>query len=52
MVTFKPGKEMEELVRKMDPSKLPLLEEGSDADVENDGPVERVSEAEAKASAD
>jgi integration host factor subunit beta len=49
-VTFKPGKEMEELVRKIDPSKLPLLEEGSDADLENDGPVEGVSEAEATAS--
>lgn len=52
VVTFKPGKEMEELVRKIDPSKLPLLAEGSDADLENDGPVEGVSEAEAKASAD
>ena len=52
VVTFKPGKEMEELVPKIDPSKLPLLEEGSDADLENDGPVEGVSEAEAKASAD
>ena len=40
VVTFKPGKEMEELVRKIDPSKLPLLEEDSDADLENDGPVE------------
>jgi nucleoid DNA-binding protein len=52
VVTFKPGKEMEELVRKIDPSKLPLLAESSDADLENDGPVEGVSEAEAKASAD
>jgi integration host factor subunit beta len=51
-VTFKPGKEMEELVRKIDPAKLPLLEEGSDADLDNDGPVEGVSEAEAKASAE
>ena len=50
VVTFKPGKEMEELVRKIDPSKLPLLAESSDADLENDGPVEGVSEAEAKAS--
>jgi integration host factor subunit beta len=50
VVTFKPGKEMEELVRKLDPSKLPLLEEASDADLENDGPEEGVSEAEAKAS--
>jgi len=52
VVTFKPGKEMEELVRKIDPSKLPLLEESSDADLENDGPVDGVSEAGAKASAD
>ena len=52
VVTFKPGKEMEELVRKIDPSKLPLLEEGADADLENDGPVEGASEAEAKASAE
>ena len=52
VVTFKPGKEMEELVRKIDPSKLPLLEESSDADLENDGPVDGVSEAEAKASAE
>jgi nucleoid DNA-binding protein len=37
VVTFKPGKEMEELVRKMNPAKLPLLEQGSAADVENDG---------------
>ncbi len=44
VVTFKPGKEMEELVRKIDPSKLPLLEEDSDADLENNGPVEPVSE--------
>jgi integration host factor subunit beta len=52
VVTFKPGKEMEELVRKIDPSKLPLLEEGSDADDETDGPVEPVSEQQASASAD
>lgn len=32
VVTFKPGKEMEELVRKMNPSKLPLLEDDGDAD--------------------
>jgi nucleoid DNA-binding protein len=32
VVTFKPGKEMEELVRTMDPAKLPLLEEDADAD--------------------
>ena len=48
VVTFKPGKEMEELVRKIDPSKLPLLEEGSDADLENNGPVEPVSRPRAR----
>ena len=52
VVTFKPGKEMEELVRKIDPSKLPLLAESSDADLENDGPEKGVSEAGAKASAE
>ena len=52
VVTFKPGKEMEELVRKIDPSKLPLLEEDSDADLENDGPVEPVSEPQAQTTAD
>jgi integration host factor subunit beta len=52
VVTFKPGKEMEELVRKLDPSKLPLLEEDSDADLENDGPVEPVSEPQAQTTAD
>jgi nucleoid DNA-binding protein len=40
VVTFKPGKEMEELVRKMNPENLPLLEEGPDADVGHDGPLE------------
>jgi len=52
VVTFKPGKEMEELVRKIDPSKLPLLEESADADLENNGSVEPVSEPQAKSSAD
>jgi len=52
VVTFKPGKEMEELVRNIDPSKLPLLEESSDADLENNGSVEPVSEPQAKSSAD
>ena len=52
VVTFKPGKEMEELVRKIDPSKLQLLEEDPDADLENDGPVEPVSEPQAQATAD
>src|SRR3954454_24539626 len=37
VVTFKPGKEMEELVRKMNPEKLPLLPQGAHADEENDG---------------
>ena len=48
VVTFKPGKEMEELVRKMNPENLPLLEEGSDADVDNNGPVEPVAEPHAR----
>jgi nucleoid DNA-binding protein len=52
VVTFKPGKEMEELVRKIDPSKLPLLEEDADADVENNGPVAPVSEPQAKTTAE
>ena len=51
VVTFKPGKEMEELVRKMNPANLPLLEAGPDADVENNGPVEPVAEARAQAPA-
>ena len=44
VVTFKPGKEMEELVRKMNPEDLPLLDDGSDADVESNGPVGPVAE--------
>jgi nucleoid DNA-binding protein len=44
VVTFKPGKEMEELVRKMNPEDLPLLDEGSDADLVKDGSVEPSSE--------
>jgi len=51
-VTFKPGKEMEELVRKMNPEKLPLLEEVSDADEENNGSVEPVAEPHAQTSAE
>lgn len=39
VVTFKPGKEMEELVRKMNPEKLPLLDDDRDADEEGNGPV-------------
>ena len=56
VVTFKPGNEMEELVRKMNPENLPLLEDGADADLENNGPVGPVSEpragSPAKADAD
>ena len=52
VVTFKPGKEMEELVRKMNPENLPLLEEGSDADEENNGLVEPVAEPHAQTSAE
>jgi integration host factor subunit beta len=48
VVTFKPGKEMEELVRNIDPAKLLLLEEESDADLDNNGSVEPVSEPQAK----
>jgi integration host factor subunit beta len=51
-VTFKPGKEMEELVRKMDPAKLPFEEPDSDADDDNDGPVEPVAESQAGTTAD
>ena len=39
VVTFKPGKEMEELVRKMNPEDLPLLEDGPDADNDLNGPI-------------
>lgn len=39
VVTFKPGKEMEELVRKMDPSKLPLEKDDGDSDFDSDGSV-------------
>ena len=52
VVTFKPGKEMEELVRKMNPENLPLLEAGSNADEENYGPVEPVAEPHAQTSAE
>lgn len=44
VVTFKPGKEMEELVRKMNPENLLLLEDDSDADVEKDGTAAPQSE--------
>lgn len=52
VVTFKPGKEMEELVRKMNPDDLPLLEDAADADVEGNGPVKPVSETQARHSKD
>ncbi len=39
VVTFKPGKEMEELVRKMNPDDLPLLDDAADADEEDNGPA-------------
>lgn len=48
VVTFKPGKEMEELVRKMNPDNLPLLDEASDADVEGNGTVEPATEPPAR----
>lgn len=51
VVTFKPGKEMEELVRKMNPENLPLLEEDSDADEEGNGPVETATESRAESPA-
>ena len=54
VVTFKPGKEMEELVRKMNPENLPLLDDDRDADVESNGPASSASQprAETPASAD
>ena len=39
VVTFKPGKEMEDLVRRMNPENLPLLDDASDADNEGNGPM-------------
>ena len=48
VVTFKPGKEMEELVRKMNPDNLPLLDEASDADLEGNGAVEPATEPPAR----
>ena len=44
VVTFKPGKEMEELVRKMNPEDLPLLEDGPNADDSGNGPVENAAD--------
>ena len=50
VVTFKPGKEMEELVRKMNPENLPLLDEDPDADQENNGPIGSADAADRAAS--
>jgi integration host factor subunit beta len=44
VVTFKPGKEMEELVRKMNPERLPLMDDDPEADLENSGSAEPVAE--------
>jgi nucleoid DNA-binding protein len=52
VVTFKPGKEMEELVRKMNPENLPLLEDASDADDDNNGSVDSVIKPNVPTSAD
>jgi integration host factor subunit beta len=56
VVTFKPGKEMEELVRKMNPANLPLLEDELDADNKSDGSVgstpKKASRAHSPAGAD
>jgi nucleoid DNA-binding protein len=45
VVTFKPGKEMEELVRQINPDNLPLLKHNEDDDLEEDGPVEPAKQA-------
>ncbi len=50
VVTFKPGKEMEELVRKMDSSKLSLLVEDENDDLDSNGMIGEG--AASKASAD
>jgi nucleoid DNA-binding protein len=54
VVTFKPGKEMEELVRKMNPENLPFEDEDAETDVSNNGPVESADapRAESPAGAD
>lgn len=51
VVTFKPGKEMEELVRKMNSANLPLLEDAPDADEDANGPVEPGTEPRVQSSA-
>lgn len=45
VVTFKPGKEMEELIKNMDPQRLRLLEDEADADQENNGPIESADDS-------
>jgi nucleoid DNA-binding protein len=45
VVTFKPGKEMEELVRRMNPENLPLMHDDDDADESSDGSVKRTTES-------
>ena len=55
VVTFKPGKEMEELVRKMDPSKLRLESDSDIADEEDNGsdePEDETPKAEASTGAE
>ena len=49
VVTFKPGKEMEELVRRMNPANLPLMDGEEDADVMRDGSVKRTAESSSQA---
>src|SRR3954449_6585047 len=51
VVTFKPGKEMEELVRKMNPENLPSLEDDPDDDLSHNGPVEPSGESRAESPA-
>ncbi len=51
VVTFKPGKEMEELVRQMNPENLPLLEDDRNADQENNGPGKTAGDTPRAASA-
>lgn len=54
VVTFKPGKEMEELVRQMNPENLPM-EDAPDADEEGNGPASdgaATARAESPATAD
>jgi integration host factor subunit beta len=45
VVVFKPGKEMDELVRSMNSENLPLLEGDPDADDESNGPLGPTAES-------